>query len=176
MKALNQTDCTFTYKLECARFSFIVLETRWRHLRFALDGNASGEIKEEIAIELLSAAWKIVDFSSRFLNILKTMRGFPKKDARFVLLAKIENTLTKVRNYTQHVDEASHKHNGAETYPILGALAWSNQNGKLSTSMCVGTLPPETFFHTVGFDTTTGKYVDDVLLGAGNHTLSLLQL
>ena len=176
MKALNQTTRTLAYKIECARFSFRILETQWRQLRSVLSVNGDPSVSEEIAIELMSAAWQIVDFSARYLNVLNTIVGFPKKDLNFVSLVKIGRSLTKVRNYIQHVDHESHKHNGAETYPILGALAWSGQDGKSSTSMCIGTMPTETSFHTLGFDKVTGKYVDDVILGVGNQTLSLLQL
>ena len=124
MKALNQTERTLAYKIECARFSFRILETRWQSLRSMLRLDHEGNISDEAAIEIFSSAWQVVDFAFRHINVVRTIPGFPRKDDRFRAFLKLENSLKNVRNHIQHVDHETHKHNNAETYPILGALAW----------------------------------------------------
>ena len=65
----------------------------------------------------------MADFASRFLNVLKTVGGFPRKDSRFKRLDSEGGLLTSVRNYIQHVDQETHRVTGAgEPIPKRGSV------------------------------------------------------
>lgn len=174
MKGIKSADRVLVYKIECARFSFAILERAWERLRSTTSRVEShDELTEPIGIEVISDAWQVVDFAARHLNVLKTIPRINRKDERFQALDKVGGLLTKVRNYIQHVDAETHKLAGSTAYPILGAVAWSVSGGAKSMTLCLGTLPPRTSFHTVAFDREADKYLDEVLLGVGSLTLNL---
>lgn len=177
MRGIKSDDRVLVYKIECARFSFALLEKSWEALRNSTRNICHrNEIDDKAALTLFSESWQLVDFATRLLNVLKTIPKINRKDSRYREFEKIGGLLTKVRNYIQHVDSETHKLKQTISYPILGALAWGTSDGSASIAISLGTLPANTTFHTVAYDSHISKYLDEILLGVGSLTLSLSTL
>ena len=174
MQAIKSNDRVLVYKIECARFTFCILERSWASLcEKILSIRQRSDIDELKALDLMSYAWQVVDHAYRFHNVLKHIPKLDRKDIRFRAVEKSGFLLKEVRNYIQHVDSETHKLKALTSYPILGALAWGLTDGSASISICLGTLPEETSFHTVAYDVEEGAYLREVLLCVADKTLNL---
>ena len=175
MKAIESAETTQIHKIEASRYSFVILETFWdRILALRLHHADGSAIPESAVTELLYSAWGIVDFGFRFCKVVSQVRGLKHKDKRFTTMEKMQQKLTGVRNYIQHLDNETHPKT-EQTYPILGALSWSAHDGQTSTTVCLGTLPPDCAMNTMPFSSQEKKYLDEIILHVGESAIELKQ-
>jgi hypothetical protein len=164
MKSLKHlTDRKAVYRIEAARISFEVLSDSFNGLRQTLQGISGTECDVATALKAYKEAWQFVDYTFRFLAVVNQIRGLKHRDPRFVTAQQSMPEIERARNFVQHLSSGIPKLSD-ETYPILGALAWSSDGGQKSHVLSLGRLPKGTQFHTVAYDTHEGAYVKDVLL------------
>jgi hypothetical protein len=173
MKSLSQlTDRKAVYRIEAARISFQVLSDSFNDLRQTLQSISGTECDVPTALKVYKDAWQFVDYTFRFLAVVSQIRGLKHKEPRFASAQRSLPEIERARNFVQHLNSGIPTLSD-KTYPILGALAWSEEGGQKSHVLSLGRLPQGTQFHTVAYDTHQGAYVDEVLLCVDTFTVSL---
>ena len=171
MKALHDTDRINTYKIEAARFSYLMFRTSWALLQAEVGTVTRAEdLNEPKALAITAAAHAAVDHGMRFCNLVTQIKGMKKSDPGLAAIYSIKKSLEDVRNHIQHVDQSAHK-SDPETYPILGAIAWPSADGKWSFTTSLGTNPHGTTFNTLSFDQELQRYVGGITLSVGKYDL-----
>lgn len=129
MKLLRDADRINTYKIEAARFSYLMFRNSWQLLQAEVSPiSRAEEVVEAKAVAITSAALAVVDHGMRFCNVVTQIKGMRKAEPGISAIYKIKKSLEDVRNHIQHVDQSAHKAD-PEFYPILGAVSWASSMG-----------------------------------------------
>jgi hypothetical protein len=173
-KLQNITDKRSIYLIEAVRISYSISEHSYENLYQALHKFNDNEQKFDLSIYL--NAWSLIDSLHRFGDCIKNIRGFSHKDERYKRFSGHLSEINIFRNYMQHLSapKTSSKLISDDTYPVMGALAWS-LDGSISRTIAYGTLPVGATFNTLGYDTEIGKYVTDIKIGCLDKELSLMK-
>jgi len=173
MKALEDTDRINTYKIEAARFSYLMFQNAWDLLQTEVATVlALSDLNESKAVAISAAALAAVDHAMRFCNVLTQIKGMKRSEPGITAVYRIKKAIEDVRNHIQHIDQSAHKAD-ARTYPILGAVSWPSADGRRSFTTSLGTVPEGTMFHTLSFDQELGRYVGGITLSVGKFDLEL---
>jgi len=173
MKIIGNTeDRVMVYKIEAARFSWLIIEQAYKKLIENLK-LLTTEYTHDLALNTITTTWAIIDNSFRFLRLMEQLRGLKHKNIQDALnyVEKIEN----FRNYIQHLNTEVNKL-PEEIYPILGAISWPSNDLLESFAISVGTIPPGTIMNSLAFNVLTKKCQPDIIFNALNYSLNISEL
>jgi len=169
----NTLDRTSIYLIEAARFSHFICEESFDDLLRAL---RDYEKKRDnlTALYITRNAWQFIDSGFRFVRLLEQIRGLKHKDPRFKSCEQAVKKIEPFRNFFQHLN-SSIPQIKSDTNPMLGAVSWSAEDLKTTFVAALGTLPPGTQVHSLGFDQDLGNFGGDVVIEADNSSLNISQ-
>lgn len=176
MKSLMKIDDRMSvYKIEAARFSFIMMEKSYQNLISTLRIIENESTPNESVVEAIMQVWQFVDMAFRFFRVFSEIRGIKHKDQRVVNCKKANAKLTQARNFIQHLNTMIPKVT-EEIYPILGAISWASKNLNYSFVITLGTHPKGTSFHSLPYEKSKHKFMDDIALNVDTISVSIKEV
>ncbi len=168
----NITDRKLIFRIGYVRAAFSSMSRSFKRLRETLEMVEKTGVTIGLTMAALDDAWLYIDHAFRFAKGVGQIKGLKHSDPRFKLAQRDIIQLEKARNYTQHLD--SELMDLPETsYPVLGVISWSSDNGQCSLTISLGALPTGTEIHSLPFDQNTGAYVPNIILNAGNFSVDI---
>ena len=161
-----------TYKIEAARQSFAIVEAAHAELIRITEGINSQSEAMAASMLLTRLSWEIVDFGFRACGVLKHIRGLKHKDDRFKPVEKMYKELEHFRHYFQHLNNGISEITG-EIDPILGVIGWAKIGGQVSFLTALGSIPPQTAFYSISYNTKLQSFEDGIHIYAYNGKLKL---
>jgi hypothetical protein len=129
-----------------------------------------------LVVEAMVDAWTMIDATHRLRGLVQQLPGLKQNQPDVQLLIRKTRVVEELRNFVQHFRTEIHGF-VAKRMPLWGTLSWSRVSDDTGQPEC-HTIVPGTLFqgtpvYSCIFDRQEGRFVDRIILEAGEARVDL---